>query len=381
MNQSFIINQLAEDREKYFHAVAPPIIQTSNFAYPTVDEFMFAIQNEKDEHIYTRGNNPTVNMLCQKMAALEGSEDCLMVGSGAATITNAVMSQVNAGDHIICVQNPYTWANNLMTKTLPRFNVHTTFIDGTNIENFKRAVTSKTKLIYLESPISWTFELQDLSEIADFAKKRRITTVIDNSYCTALCQRPIDFGIDLVIYSATKYYNGHSDVVAGAICGSKEKITQIFHNEYMTFGNILAPQNAWLMLRSLRTLPIRLKQSSESTLKIIEYLNNSPKIERIWYPFHESNPQLNLAHKQMKMPMGMFTVAFKNRNIESIKKFCESLQNFLIAVSWGGHESLIMPKCAFVKENDPQVNMLRFYIGLEEADTLIEDLDHNLSIL
>ena len=381
MNQSYIINQLAEDREKYFHAVAPPIIQTSNFAYPTVDEFMFAIQNEKDEHIYTRGNNPTVNMLCQKMAALEGAEDCLMVGSGAAAITNAVMSQVNAGDHIICVQNPYSWANHLMTKILPRFNVHTTFIDGTEIVNFQKALTSQTKLIYLESPISWTFELQDLEKIADFAKKRGITTVIDNSYCTALCQRPIDFGIDLVIYSATKYYNGHSDVVAGAICGSKEKITQIFHNEYMTFGNILAPQNAWLMLRSLRTLPIRLKQSSESTQKIIQYLNSSPKIERIWYPFQENNPQLNLAHKQMKMPMGMFTVAFKNKNVSSIKKFCESLQNFLIAVSWGGHESLIMPKCAFVSENDPQVNMLRFYIGLEEADTLIEDLDQNLSFL
>jgi cystathionine beta-lyase/cystathionine gamma-synthase len=381
MNQSYIINQLAEDREKYFHAVAPPIIQTSNFAYPTVDEFMFAIQNEKDEHIYTRGNNPTVDMLCKKMAALEGAEDCLMVGSGAAAITNAVMSQINAGDHIICVQNPYSWANHLMTKILPRFNVQTTFIDGTKIENFQQAVTSKTKLIYLESPVSWTFELQDLAEIADFAKKRSITTVIDNSYCTALCQRPIDFGIDLVIYSATKYYNGHSDVVAGAICGSKEKITQIFHNEYMTFGNILAPQNAWLMLRSLRTLPIRLKQSSESTLKILDYLNNSSKIERIWYPFLENNAQLDLAHKQMKMPMGMFTVAFKNRDVASIKKFCESLQNFLIAVSWGGHESLIMPKCAFVSENDPQVNMLRFYIGLEEADTLIEDLDQSLRFL
>ncbi len=381
MNQSYIINQLAEDREKYFYAVAPPIIQTSNFAYPTVDEFMFAIQNEKDEHIYTRGNNPTVNMLCQKMAALEGAEDCLMVGSGAAAITNAVMSQVNAGDHIICVQNPYTWANHLMTKILPRFDVHTTFIDGTKIENFQNAFTSKTKVIYLESPISWTFELQDLEKIANFAQKRGITTIIDNSYCTALCQKPIDFGIDLVIYSATKYYNGHSDVVAGAICGSKEKITQIFHNEYMTFGNILAPQNAWLMLRSLRTLPIRLKQSSESTLKIIDFLEKSPKIERIWYPFLENSPQLALAHKQMKMPMGMFTVALRNRNVPSIKKFCESLQNFLIAVSWGGHESLIMPKCAFVSENDPQVNLLRFYIGLEEADTLMEDLDQSLSFL
>lgn len=381
MNQSFIINQLAEDREKYFNAVAPPIIQTSNFAYPTVDEFTNAIKNEKDEHIYTRGNNPTVNILCQKMAALEGAEDCLMVGSGAAAITNAVISQVNAGDHIISVKNPYTWANHLMDKILPRFNVETTFIDGTKIENFEKACTEKTKLIYLESPNSWTFELQDLGEIANFAKQKGITTVIDNSYCTALCQRPMDFGIDLVIYSATKYYNGHSDVVAGAICGSKEKITNIFHNEFMTFGNILAPQNAWLMLRSLRTLPIRLKQSAESTIKILEYLKNHPKIERIWFPFAENNPQLDLAKRQMKMPMGMFTIALKNREVKAIKKFCESLQYFLIAVSWGGHESLIMPKCAFVGADDPQVNMIRFYVGLEEADVLLEDLDRSLGEL
>lgn len=381
MNKSFVINQLAEDRENYFHAVAPPIIQTSNFAYPTVDEFVNAITHEKDEHIYTRGNNPTVNILNQKMAALEGAEDCLMVGSGAAAITNAVMSQVNASDHIISVQKPYTWAEHLMTKILPRFGVETTFIDGTKLENFEKAYTEKTKLIYLESPNSWTFELQDLSAIAEFAKQKGITTVIDNSYCTALCQRPIDFGIDLVIYSATKYYNGHSDVVAGAICGSREKITQIFHNEFMTFGNILAPQNAWLMLRSLRTLPIRLKQSSESTVKIIEFLKNHPKIERIWYPFDENIPQFELAKKQMKMPMGMFTIALKNRDVRAIKNFCESLEYFLIAVSWGGHESLLMPKCAFVDETDEQVNRIRFYVGLEDADVLLEDLEQGLNKL
>jgi cystathionine beta-lyase/cystathionine gamma-synthase len=381
MNKSFIINQLAEEREKYFNAVAPPIIQTSNFAYPTVDEFVNAITHEKDEHIYTRGNNPTVNILNQKMAALEGAEDCLMVGSGAAAITNAVMSQLNAGDHIISVNKPYTWAEHLMTKILPRFGVETTFVDGTKLENFEKACTDKTKLIYLESPNSWTFELQDLSAIAEFALSKGITTVIDNSYCTALCQRPIDFGIDLVIYSATKYYNGHSDVVAGAICGSKEKITQIFHNEFMTFGNIIAPQNAWLMLRSLRTLPIRLKQSSESTVKIIDFLKNHPKIERIWYPFDENNPQFELAKKQMKMPMGMFTIALKNRNVQAIKKFCESLEYFLIAVSWGGHESLLMPKCAFVDETDEQVNRIRFYVGLEDADVLLEDFEKALQNL
>ena len=378
MNQSFIINQLAEDRANYFNAVAPPIIQTSNFAYPTVDEFAAAVANEKNEPIYTRGNNPTVDMLCKKMAALEGAEDCLMVGSGAAAITNSVVSQVSAGDHIICVKDPYSWANHLMSKILTRFDVQTTFIDGTKIENFENACTERTRLIYLESPNTWTFELQDLEAISSFAKQNGIATIIDNSYCTALCQRPIDLGIDMVIYSATKYYNGHSDVVAGAICGSEEKITNIFHNEFMTFGNILAPQNAWLMLRSLRTLPLRLRRSSESTVRIIEYLQGSAKVERIWYPFQENNPQLELAHKQMQMPMGMFTIALKNRDPRSIKKFCESLENFLIAVSWGGHESLIMPKCAFVGADDPQVSMIRFYIGLEDADVLIDDLGQSL---
>jgi len=378
MNQSFIINQLAEDRANYFNAVAPPIIQTSNFAYPTVDEFAAAVANEKNEPIYTRGNNPTVDMLCKKMAALEGAEDCLMVGSGAAAITNSVVSQVSARDHIVCVKDPYSWANHLMSKILTRFDVQTTFIDGTKIENFENACTERTRLIYLESPNTWTFELQDLEAISSFAKQKGIATIIDNSYCTALCQRPIDLGIDMVIYSATKYYNGHSDVVAGAICGSEEKITNIFHNEFMTFGNILAPQNAWLMLRSLRTLPLRLKRSSESTVRIIEYLQGSAKVERIWYPFQENNPQLELAHKQMQMPMGMFTIALKNRDPRSIKKFCESLENFLIAVSWGGHESLIMPKCAFVGADDPQVSMIRFYIGLEDADVLIDDLGQSL---
>ncbi|MFN3850648.1 MAG: trans-sulfuration enzyme family protein [Spirosomataceae bacterium] len=380
MDNSFIINQLAEEREKYFHSVAPPIIQTSNFAYPTVDEFTHAIQHEKDEHIYTRGNNPTVNILAQKIAALEGAEDCLMVGSGAAAITNSVMSQVKAGDQIISVRNPYTWANHLFTKILPRFDVETIFVDGKDVINFEKAINAKTRLIYLESPNSWTFELQDLEQIAILAKKHGIITVIDNSYCTALCQQPIKYGIDLVIYSATKYYNGHSDVVAGAICGSKEMITQIFHNEFMTFGNILAPQNAWLMIRSLRTLAIRLKQSSESTLKIIDSLMHSPFIEEVIYPFLKDNSQYDLAQKQMNMPMGMFTVRLKSRDIAKLKQFCEKLQYFLIAVSWGGYESLIMPKCAFVAEDDKNVNLIRFYIGLEDADVLIQDIENALTV-
>ncbi len=381
MNETFILNQLGEDRESYLNSVAPPIIQTSNFAYRTIDEFAEAVANEKDIPIYSRGNNPTVNMLAEKIAALEGAEDCLMVGSGAAAITNAVMSQVNAGDHIVSVRDPYTWAAHLMTGILPRFGVETTFVDGTTIENVKNAIKSNTKLIYLESPNSWTFELQDLAAVAQVAKQRGIATLVDNSYCTALCQRPINLGIDLVVYSATKYYNGHSDVVAGAICGSKDKIAQIFRHEYMTFGNILAPMNAWLMLRSLRTLPLRLKRSSESTQKVLEFLRSSDKIERIWYPFDEKSPQIELAREQMKMPMGMFTISLKTKDVTAIKRFCETLRYFLIAVSWGGYESLIMPKCAFVPADDPRVSMIRMYIGLEDADVLIDDLSAALALL
>ena len=194
-------------------------------------------------------------------------------------------------------------------------------------------------------------------------------------------QQPAKFGVDLVIHSATKYINGHSDVVAGVICGSSVLIRKIYLSEYLNFGAICSPWNSWLMLRSLRTLPLRIRQSSESGQKVVSYLASHPKVARVYYPHHPSHPQSLLAQKQMSIPMGMFSIELNTKDEASIVRFCEGLNYFLMAVSWGGHESLIMPACAFGSKSELPINFIRFYIGLEEADILIQDLEAALVLI
>ncbi len=374
-----IINHLGEEREKYFNAIAPPIMQTSNFAFPTMEALKKAFQYERGSHLYTRGNNPTVTMCAQKIAALEGTEDALLLGSGAAAISNSVLANVAQGDHIVSVKNVYSWAYRLMTDFLPRFGVGTSFVDGTQTANIHAAVRSNTKIIFLESPTSLTMEMQDLKAIADFAKEKGIITILDNSYGSPLNNNPVKWGIDIIFHSATKYIGGHSDTVAGVICGTKEMIDRIFINEQMTLGNILHPTDAWLIMRSLRTLPIRIKQSSHTTQAVVAFLQNHPAVATIHYPFLPEHPQYDLAIKQMPIPMPLFSVEFKNTEMERLERMVEKLQFFLIAVSWGGHESLALP--VSVDYHGQTKNLVRFYVGLEEADLLIEDLKQALSTL
>ncbi len=220
MDISHILNHLGEERENYFNAVSPPIIQTSNFCFKTVDEMRKALQIEFEIPFYTRGYNPTVAILRKKIAALEKSEDALIFGSGSAAIAAAVMSSVKSGEHVICVQKPYSWTNKLLNNLLSKYGVETTMIDGISAENFQKAIQKNTRLIFLESPNSWTFEMQDISAICKLAKKKNITTIIDNSYSSPLFQQPVSLGADMVVHSATKYLSGHSDVVCGVLCGT-----------------------------------------------------------------------------------------------------------------------------------------------------------------
>lgn len=378
MDLTYILNQLGEERSDYYNAVSPPVIQTSNFSFSTVAEMKEAFTDEKKYRLYTRGNNPTTEILSKKIAALEETEDCLVLASGAAAISISVISQLKEGDHVVCVEHPYSWAHKLFTVILPRFGIETTFINGTITENFTKAIQPNTKLFYLESPTTMFLELQDLEAVCAIAKQHGIKTIIDNSYSSPLSQKPANFGVDLVIHSATKYINGHSDVVAGVICGSNEMIRKIYESEYLNFGAIAAPWSSWLMLRALRTLPLRIKQSSESGQRLVEFLASHPKIEKVFYPHHPSHPQYELARKQIKIPMGMFSVLLKTKDEKSIIKFCESLKYFLMAVSWGGHESLIIPGCAFREGGELPVNFIRFYIGLEDAEVLQNDLEQAL---
>ncbi|MCW3091066.1 MAG: PLP-dependent transferase [Ferruginibacter sp.] len=380
MDISYIINELAEDRENYYHAIAPPIIQSSNFAFKTVDEMRNAFADEYSTYLYSRGLNPTVDILRKKLAALDNAEDCLVFNSGAAAIFAAVLANVKSGDHIVSVNKPYTWAQKMFNEILPRFGVTTSYIDGRDIENFERAILPNTTVIYLESPNSWNYFIQDLKAVADLAAAENIVTIIDNSYCTPLYQKPIDFGIDLTLQSATKYIGGHSDTVAGVLSGSKKMMERIFNSEYMNIGSGISPFNAWLLIRGLRTLPMRLERITHTTLRVIQYLNQHPQVESVLFPFDESFPQYHLAKKQMTGACGLLTFIIKAEKIEQVEKFCNSLQHILMAVSWGGHESLIIPKCSgipakYFKAENKDHRMLRLYVGLEEPEYLIADLE------
>jgi cystathionine beta-lyase/cystathionine gamma-synthase len=384
MNLSQIINELGEERENYFHAISPPIVQTSNFQFKKVDAFRKALEDEMGGYLYSRGLNPTVEILRKKLAALDGAEDCLLFNSGAAAIFASILANVKSGDHIVSVKAPYTWAQRTFDVILPRFNVSTTYIDGTNIENWEKATQANTTIFYLESPNSWDFALQDLKAVAALAKSKNILTIIDNSYCTPIYQRPIEMGIDLCLQTATKYIGGHSDVLGGVLCGKKEMIKKIFDSEYLNIGSGIQPFNAWLLIRGLRTLPARLERITKTTREVVKFMKEHPKVEGIIFPFDESFPQYELAKKQMKEACGLFTFILRAAKIEQIEKFCESLQHIMMAVSWGGHESLVIPKCVGLspKEfdyNNREHRYIRMYVGLEEAQYLIDDLGQALA--
>ena len=380
MDLSYILNEFAEERENYFNAVSPPIMQTSNFVFNTVDEMRKAFADEYSTYLYSRGKNPTVEILRKKLAALDGAEDCLVFNSGAAAIFVAVLANVKAGDHIVSVDKPYTWAQKMFDNILPRFGVTTTYIDGTKIENFERAILPNTTVIYLESPNSWDYALQDLKAVAELAKAENITTIIDNSYCTPLYQKPIKMGIDLTLQTATKYISGHSDTLGGVLCGTKQMMERIFNSEYMTVGSGISPFNAWLLIRGLRTLPARLDRITASTKKVIDYLKQHPKVESLLFPLDESFPQHQLAKEQMTGGCGLLTFIIKAEQIRQIEKFCEDLQHIFMAVSWGGHESLVIPKCSSIQPGDfnaanKEHRMIRLYVGLEDPEYIIKDLE------
>ncbi|HTF04490.1 MAG TPA: aminotransferase class I/II-fold pyridoxal phosphate-dependent enzyme [Bacteroidia bacterium] len=379
---SWILNHLGEDRENYYQAVNAPIVLSSNFCFRSVSEMRTKLERELETPFYTRGYNPTVGILRKKIAALEKTEDAIVFASGSAAIAAAVMSVVKGGDHVVCVQKPYSWTNTLISSYLAKYGVESTFVDGRNEQDIFAAVKPNTKLIYLESPNSLTFELQNITAITNFAKTKKITTIIDNSYCSPLNQSPAEMGVDIVVHSATKYLNGHSDVVAGIVASTKAHCDKMMAEEYMTIGGIIGAHDAWLMIRGLRTLELRVNRSSSSGQHIAEWLEQHPTVERVIYPTLKSNPQYDLAKKQMKQGGGLLSVILKAKDVAAVETFCDSLQYFLIATSWGGHESLVLPICALKASaslsSQLPWNMVRLYIGLEDPELLKADLAQSL---
>ncbi len=388
--QSFRPDTLAQhagdDPFRLLHGAAPPIVETSTFLFDSYEALEEAFANPEAHCLYTRGNNPTVKVAEEKIAALEGAEACRLFGSGMAAISSAILSCVGAGDHIVSIKTVYGPAYNFMATYLPRFGVETTFVEGTDPAEFAEAVRPNTKLFYLESPSTNVFKLQDLPAVTAIAKAHGIRTVIDNSYCSMLLQRPLDLGVDLSVYSATKFLNGHSDVVAGAVVGNRELIRRINAAEYPLLGGIIGPFEAWLIARGLRTLPIRMRQHQESARQVVDFLVKHPRVKVVHYPGHPSHPQYELAQRQMKGASSLLSFELDTGELAAVKRFVNGVRTFGLGVSWGGFESLLFaPLIAQSRELPPEKwqspGLVRIHVGLEDPLDLIDDLDQALAQL
>ncbi len=372
-----------------FGAVVPPIYQNSLFTFSSWEKLETAFDDKINNAIYTRGNNPTVVFAEEKIAELAQGEKSKLFSSGMAAISAGMLHYLSAGDHVITLKNIYGPAISLLNDFIvPKMKVEVSYVSGTDVDEIAAQIKTNTKLIYLESPSSAIFSLQNLTAIATLAKQHNIATMIDNTWATPLYQQPLLLGIDLEMHSCSKYLGGHSDIVAGTLIGSQKLIDAIHVREYELLGAKMAPVEASLLLRSLRTLPLRMERHQQSALKIADFLKNHEKIAKVNYPGLEDSPQYQLAKHQMSGFSGLMSFQLKTEDLAEIKSFFNHLDLFQIGVSWGGHESLIYaPAIGYIKEQSPEqfakmgitLGDMRISVGLENVDDLLDDLESALA--
>lgn len=371
----------AHDEANAFDAVVPPIVQTSLFTFASYDEMLATYRGEKVRPTYTRGLNPTVRMFEEMLARLEGAEDAIGFASGMSAISSAVLSFVEPGDRIVAVRHIYPDAFRLFGTLLKKMRVEVTYVEGRDEEAVARALHG-AKLFYMESPTSWVMETHEVASLASLARANGVPTIIDNSWATPIFQRPLSLGVDLVVHSASKYLGGHSDVVAGVVAGSREMIARIRAEAYPYLGGKLSPFDAWLLIRGLRTLPVRMRTHQASALEIARRLKAHPQVEAVCHP-----GLANRLPAGLNGTSGLFSFIF--REGVDIRRFADRLELFKLGVSWGGHESLIVPG-EVVLQQKAQPNSavafgihprsVRLHIGLEGTEVLWSDLEAAIAV-
>ncbi|WP_413232179.1 trans-sulfuration enzyme family protein [Paenibacillus sp. BJ-4] len=319
--------------------------------FDTYDDYAEAANNEKEHYVYSRGTNPTVQIAEKMIAALEGGAACKCFSSGMAAISAALMSSLSAGDHLILVGHIYETSVTLV-KYLTKFNINYTIVHSTSTEAVAEAVIPQTRAILMESPTSFTFDIVNIPEITSLCKAKGICTIIDNSWATPLFQKPLEWGVDIVVHSASKYLGGHNDLVAGAVIASKEIMNRIFSKEYELIGGSLAAFEAWLLIRGLRTLPLRMEAHQRNALVVAQFLSEHPAIARVNHPGLPAHPQYELACKQLRGYAGLFSFELKDSAYEGIRRVINKLRLIRIGVSWGSVESqLISPNYGYNKQD------------------------------
>ncbi len=366
------------------HGGAPtsaPVIMTSLFSFPTLEELQAGLAAENRNNVYSRGQNPTVEELERKLAQLERGEECKCFGSGMAAISSVLLGLLKAGDHILFVNQIYGPTIQLATQ-MEDFGITHSIVLASDTNAVAAAITPATRMIWLESPGTMTFGLLDLSAIAALAKSRGIVTCIDNSWATPLLQKPITLGIDIVMHSCSKYINGHSDLLAGAIITNSELMRRIFYRGFMLLGGIMSPQDAWLILRGLRTLPTRLRQHAADGLAVANALAANAAVKQVLHPSLMPDP--HGLRNQLTGYSGVFSFALSNPAVGNVRRVVNRLKHFRIGVSWGGVESIVISP--FTEKNSARLveqglpeGLIRISVGLEGADVLIADLEQALA--
>lgn len=362
-------------------AVLPPIVQASLFRRTTMEQLHQSLSREHLDPVYSRGTNPTVAILEQTLAQLERGEACKCFASGMGAISATLFGLLKAGDHILFVNDIYGPTIELAQR-LADFGVSHSRSFATDIAEIAADIRDETRMIYIESPGSNLFGLLPIAEIAALAKSRNIWTVIDNSVATPLLQKPLLLGVDLVVHSCSKYIGGHSDVIGGALIGSRELVERIFYKAYMLLGAVMAPFDSWLLLRGLLTLPTRIARHHHDGLAVARYLGDHPRIAHVYHPAL-SPDDAPLFAKQMRGHSGLFSIAINDADFAATVAIANRLRLFGKAVSWGGPESLVMTG----HKRDPgnghglrnPTSLLRLSIGFEGVENLIDDLAAALS--
>jgi cystathionine beta-lyase/cystathionine gamma-synthase len=369
-------------------SVVTPIYETSVFAFSKTKELLEVIKHEKPGYIYTRWDNPTVRAVEKKMAELEKTEDAAVFSSGMAAITTAVLSLVASGDHIVATKDLYGGTLQFFKEVLPKFGVKVSLMNVTDLDKIAPKVQRNTKVFFAETPTNPTLRIADLSQIADLAKKNKtceLTTMIDSTLASPFNLKPAEFGIDLVVHSATKYLGGHNDVTAGVVCGDEEAVSKI-KNLRKILGGTLDPFAAWLLLRGLKTLGLRMERHNSNAMEVAKFLLKHPKIKHVNYPGLNSHPQHLTAKKQMKGFGGV--VSFEIRgDLKKTMQFVESLKLCALGASLGGAETLVtQPVTAshyFISANDRKEagitdQLVRLALGIEDSNDIIADLEQAL---
>ncbi|MCG3089421.1 methionine gamma-lyase [Sporosarcina cyprini] len=390
LHKDTIVIHEGYDDSEHHGSLAVPLYQTSTYSFDTALTGEKRFSGEESGNIYSRLGNPTVRVLEERMTVLEKGEGSLAFGSGMAAVSSILVHLTKAGDHILCSRGIYGCTFGLLSLMEEKYGITHDLIRMMTEDEIEKAVKPETVCIYVETPINPTMELVDLHAVVAVAKRHGLRVVVDNTFTSPYLQNPLEIGADFVLHSATKYINGHGDVIAGLLVGNdKEEMEKIRMSVQKDYGAIMSPFDAWLLIRGLKTLPVRMERHTSNAEKVIKYLKGKACVETIYYPFDEDNPQYDIAKRQMSAGGGLISFTVEGGKAGA-QRFMDSLSLIKIAVSLGDAETLIQHPATMTHSSVPEKerlqmgitdSLLRLSVGLEHADDLIADLEQAFAVL